>query len=195
LFTTVRAVKVLGEVQAGDKVLIHAGASGTGSMAIQIAKALGAEVATTIRDDAKSDYVKKLGADLVINTKKEDFVERVKEWTGGHGADVVIDNLGGAVLPKSADAVKPLGIVVALGFVAGTEVSFNIRNFFFGQKQLRGSMFGDLEDYQWGIEQVRAGRIKPLLDRTFPLSHAAEAHRLIATNQVKGNIVLLPWVE
>ena len=195
MFTSVRAVKVLGEVKAGDKVLIHAGASGTGSMAIQIAKALGAEVATTIRDDAKSATVKKLGADLVINTTKEDFVERVKDWTGGHGADVVIDNLGGIVLPKSIDAVKSLGIVVALGFVAGTEVTFDIRNFFFGQKQLRGSMFGDLEDYKWGIEQVRAGRIKPLLDRSLPLSQAAETHRLIATNQVKGNIVLLPWAE
>ena len=194
MFTGVRAVKVLGEVKAGDKVLIHAGASGTGSLAIQIAKVLGADVAATIRDDAKSEYAKKLGADLVINTNKEDFVKRVKEWTGGQGADVVIDNLGGAVLPKSIDALKPLGIVVALGFVAGTEVTFDIRNFFFGQKQLRGSMFGDVADYQWGMEHVRAGRIKPLLDRTLPLSQAAEAHREIAGNKVRGNIVLLPWV-
>ena len=194
MFTSVRAVKVLGEVKAGDKVLIHAGASGTGSLAIQVAKVLGAEVATTIRDNAKGDYVKKLGADLVINTSKEDFVDCVKEWTGGRGADVVIDNLGGDVLPKSIDAVKPLGIVVALGFVAGTEVTFDIRNFFFGQKQLRGSMFGDVKDYQWGIDHIRSGRIKPLLDRALPLSQAAEAHRLISTNQVTGNIVLLPWV-
>ena len=91
--------------------------------------------------------------------------------------------------------MRALGIVVALGFVAGTEVTFDIRNFFFGQKQLRGSMFGDVADYKWGMEQVRAGRIKPLLDRTLPLSQAAEAHRLISTNQVTGNIVLLPWAE
>ena len=195
MFTGVRAVKILGEVKAGDKVLVHAGASGTGSLAIQIAKVLGAEVATTVREAVKGDYVRKLGADLVINTRNEDFVEKVKQWTNDRGADVVIDNLGGTVLPKSIDALKPLGIVVALGFVAGTEVTFDIRNFFFGQKQLRGSMFGDVADYKWGMEQVRAGRIKPLLDRTLPLSQAAEAHRLISTNQVTGNIVLLPWAE
>ena len=193
MFTTVRAVKVLGEVKAGDKVLVHAGASGTGSMAIQVAKALGADVATTVRDDAKGESAKTLGADLVINMRKEDFVEAVQEWTGGQGADVVIDNLGGDVLTKSIDAVKAQGIIVAYGFVAGTEVTFDIRNFFFGQKQLRGTMFGDAEGFRWGMEQVREGRIKPLLDRTLPLSEAAESHRLISTNEVTGNIVLLPW--
>ncbi len=195
LFTAVRAVKVVGEVKAGDRVLVTAGASGTGSMAIQVAKALGAEVATTIRDDAKGEYAKSLGADLVINTGDEDFVERVKEWTDGRGADVVIDNLGGTVLPTSIDAVKTLGIVVAFGFVAGTEVTFDIRNFFFGQKQLRGTMFGDVDDFNWGMGQVVEGRIKPLLDHTLPLSQAAEAHRQISNNQVMGNIVLLPWSD
>ena len=195
LATGVRSVKEVGEAKAGDKVLVQAGGSGSGSMQIQVAKALGAEVATTVRDDAKGEFAKTLGADLVINTRQEDFVERVKEWTGGRGADVVIDNLGGDVLPKSIDAVKPLGVVVAFGFTAGTEVTFDIRNFFFGQKQLRGSMASDVEDLVWGLEQVRAGRIKPVLDRALPLSQAAEAHRLIASNQVAGNIVLLPWVE
>ncbi len=193
LATAVRSVKGVGEVQAGDKVLVHSGASGSGSLQIQVAKALGAEVATTVRDDAKGEYAKTLGADLVINTRKEDFVERVMEWTASRGADVVIDNLGGDVLPKSIDAVKALGVVVVFGFTAGTETTFDIRNFFFAQKQLRGSMASDVEDLQWGLEQVRAGRIKPSLDRALPLSQAAEAHRLISTNQVTGNLVLLPW--
>ncbi len=193
LATAVRAVKEVGGVKAGDKVLVQAGASGSGSMQVQVAKALGAQVATTVRDDAKAEFAETLGADLVINTRKEDSVERVMEWTSGPGADVVIDNLGGDVLPRSIDAVRPLGIVVAFGFVAGTEVTFDIRNFFFGQKQLRGSMAGDVEDLNWGLEQVREGRISPSLDRAFPLSQATEAHRLIAANQVKGNLVLLPW--
>ncbi len=131
----------------------------------------------------------------MINTRKEDFVERVKQWTGGRGADVVIDNLGGDILPKSIDAVKPLGIVVAFGFTAGTEVTFDIFKFFSAQKQLRGSMASDDEDLKWGLEQVRAGRIKSTLDRALPLSQAAEAHRLVSTNRVTGNIVLLPWGE
>ncbi len=195
LATAVHALKQIGEVKAGDKVLIHAGASGSGSMQIQVAKAMGADVATTVRSDAKGEFAKTLGADLVINTRKEDFVEQVKEWSGGLGADVVIDNLGGDVLSKSIDAVKPLGVVVAFGFAAGTEVTFDVRNLFFSQKQLRGSMASDMEDLEWGLEQVRAGRIKPLLDHTLPLSKAAEAHRLIANNEVTGNLVLLPWAE
>ncbi len=193
LATSVRAVKEVGEVKAGDKVLVHAGASGSGSMHIQVAKALGADVAATVRSDAKGEFAKQAGADLVINMRQENFVERVREWTGGLGADVVIDNLGGDVLPKSIDAARPLGVVVVYGFVAGTETTFDIRNFFFAQKQLRGSMAGDIEDLRWGLEQVRAGRIKPLLGRALPLQEAAEAHRLIATNQVAGNLVLLPW--
>ncbi len=193
LATSVRAVKKVGQVKAGDKVLVHAGASGSGSMHIQVAKALGADVAATVRSDAKGEFAKQAGADLVINMRQENFVERVREWTGGFGADVVIDNLGGDVLPQSIDAARPLGVVVVYGFVAGTETTFDIRNFFFAQKQLRGSMAGDLEDLRWGLEQVRAGRIKPLLGRALPLQEAAEAHRLIATNQVAGNLVLLPW--
>ncbi len=195
LATGVRSVKEVGGVKAGDKVLIHSGASASGSMQIQVAKALGAQVATTVRNDANIEFAKQAGADLVINTRREDFVERVKAWTGGLGVDVVIDSLGGDVLPKSIDAAKPLGVVVVFGFTAGTETTFDIRNFFFAQKQLRGSMASDIENLKWGLEQVRAGRIRPLLDRALPLSQAAEVHRLVANNQVKGNIVLLPWAE
>ena len=195
LATAVHAVKGIGGVKAGDKVLVHAGASGSGSMLIQVAKALGAEVATTIRNDAKAKFAREAGADLVINARTEDVVERVKEWTGGQGADVVIDNMGGDVLAKSIEAVKALGVVVAFGFAAGPEVSFDIRSLFFAQKQLKGTMASDIEDLEWGLEQVEAGTIKPLLDRALPLREAAEAHRLISTNQVAGNIVLLPWAD
>ena len=195
LATAVHAVKGIGGVKAGDKVLVHAGASGSGSMLIQVAKALGAEVATTIRNDAKAKFAREAGADLVINARTEDVVERVKEWTGGQGADVVIDNMGGDVLAKSIEAVKALGVVVAFGFAAGPEVSFDIRSLFFAQKQLKGTMASDIEDLEWGLEQVEAGTIKPLLDRALPLREAAEAHRLIANNEVKGNLVLLPWAD
>lgn len=195
LGTSVRAVRVVGEVKAGDTVLVTAGASGSGSMHIQVAKALGAKVAATVRDDVKGEYVKSLGADLVINTRKDNVVERVKEWTGGQGADVAIDNVGGSELAQTIDAVRPFGVIVAYGFTAGAEATINVRDLFFTQKQIRGTIFADPEDLEWGLEQVRLGTIKPAVDRTFPLSQAAEAHRLLATNQVKGNYVLLPWDE
>ena len=193
LATGVRAVKEVGGVQTGNKVLIQSGASGSGSMMIQIAKVLGAQVATTVRSDAKGEFAKSLGADLVINTRDEDFVERVKDWTEGRGADVVLDNLGGDVLPRSIQAARPQGVIVAYGFVAGLDVTLNIYEFFGPQKQLRGSFGADPKDLEWGLEQVRAGRIKAALGRTLPLSEAAEAHRLIAANQVAGKVALLPW--
>ena len=193
LATAVRAVKEVAGVKAGDTVLVQAGASGSGSMQIQVAKALGARVATTIRSDAKSDAVREIGADLVINTHNEDLVERVKEWTDGRGADVVIDNLAGDVLATSIAAAKATGVIVAFGFAAGPEVKFDIRSLFFEQKQIKGSMASDKRDLEFGLQLVREGKIRPLLDRTLPLREAAEAHRLVANNELIGNIALLPW--
>ena len=192
LGTAVRGVKEAGGVSAGDNVLVHAGASGSGSMQIQVAKALGARVATTVRDDAKASLAQQIGADLVVNTRDDDFVARITEWSDG-GADVVIDNLGGDVLPKSIEAARPGGTVVAFGFAAGTQVAFDVRNLFFPSKKVVGSMASDKRDLAWGLAQVRAGRIRPVLDRTLPLREAAEAHRLISRNQVAGNLALLPW--
>ncbi len=193
LATGVRAVKEVGGVETGHKVLVQAGASGSGSMQIQIAKALGADVATTIRDQSKADFVRQVGADYVINTSQDDLIEGIREWTHGRGADVVIDNVGGDVLPLSIDAAKPNGVIVAYGFTGGTQVSFDIRNFFFGQKHLRGTMASDKRDLEYGLSLVREGKVRPLLDRAPPLSEAGEAHRLLATNQVAGNVVRLPW--
>ena len=144
MMTGVRAVRVVGEVKKGDRVLITAGSSGAGTLAIQVAKVLGAEVAATVRDDAKGALTKALGADCVINTRKEHLVERIQQWTDGRGVDVAIDYLGGNFVAQAIDAVKPRGIVVVAGFVAGTEATFNVRGFFFPQKQLRGTMSGDV---------------------------------------------------
>jgi NADPH:quinone reductase-like Zn-dependent oxidoreductase len=150
-------------------------------------------VATTIRSASKADIVREIGADLVINTRNEDLVERVKEWTDGRGADVVIDNLAGDVLAASIAAAKATGVIVAFGFAAGPEVKFDIRSLFFEQKELKGSMASDKRDMEFGLQLIREGRIRPLLDRTLPLSEAAQAHRLVANNEVAGSIVLLPW--
>ncbi len=193
LATAVRAVKEVAGVKAGDSVLVQAGASGSGSMQIQVAKALGARVATTIRNASKADIVREIGADLVINTNDDDVVERVKEWTDGRGADVVIDNLAGDVFATSIAAAKATGVIVAFGFAAGPEVKFDIRSLFFEQKEIKGSMASDKRDMEFGLQLVREGKIRPLLDRTMPLSEAAEAHRLVANNEVTGSIALLPW--
>lgn len=193
LATSVHAAKEIGRIEAGDFVLIQAGASGSGSMLIQVAKALGAKVATTIRSEEKRTLVESLGADLVINSQDRDPASAVKDWTGGKGADVVIDNLGGADFAQSIEAARAGGVIVAYGFAAGPEVRFDIRSLFFAEKQIRGSMAANKADLVWGLEQVKAGKIRPVLDRALPLERAAEAHLLIAENAVQGNLVLLPW--
>jgi len=192
LVTAVRAVRVVGGVRAGERVLVHAGASGTGSMNLQVARALGARVAVTVDDEEKGRLARSLGAELVVDVRSRDVVKDALDWTDGKGVDVVIDNLGGEVLQKSLDAVRVNGTVVAMGFVAGEEVRFHIRRFFFTHKRLLGTLMGDVEDLRWGLQQVKAGRIRSLLDRSLPLAEAAEAHRLIAANAVRGNLVLVP---
>ena len=187
LVTAVRAIKTVGEVKAGDKVMIHAGASGTGSTMVQVAKALGAEVATTLRSASKSDFVKNLGADFVVTTSS-DYVDKVKEWSGG-GVDAVVDNLGGPSLAESLEMTKPLGIVVLMGNVLGLESTIPVRSVFFPQRQIRGTLMGDVADLEWGLEQVRQDKIKPSLYRTFSLEEAVEAHNILAQGKAAGNIV------
>ena len=106
------------------------------------------------------------------------------EWSGG-GVDVTIDNLGGPSLARSLEVTKALGIVVLLGNVLGLESTIPVRSVFFPQKQIRGTLMGDMEDLKWGLEQVAQGLIKPTLDKTFTFEQAAEAHAYSPT--------ALPW--
>jgi NADPH:quinone reductase-like Zn-dependent oxidoreductase len=191
LITGVRAVRTVGQVKAGHHVLIQAGAAGTSSFSIQLAKSLGARVATTVDSDEKIELVKRLGADLVIDVRTQDFVKSTIEWTEGRGVDVAIDNLGGPVLQGSMDATRIGGTIVTMGFVAGNEATFKVREFFFTHKTLRGTLMGDLEEFKWGLEQVAKGHIKPILFREFPLADAAAAHEVVGSNSAVGNVVLV----
>ena len=192
LLTAVRAVQIVGEVKTGQTILTHAGASSTGLMSIQVAKALGAKVATTVRTKESAEVVRTIGVDRLINTKEEDFNEAIQDWTQGRGVDVAIDSLGGDIFARTIDAVKPFGIIVAMGFMAGTEVKFDIRNFFFGQKQIRGALMADIEDLQQWLIKVREGLVVPVVDTVLPLSEAAKAHELVAENKAKGAVILMP---
>ena len=131
----------------------------------------------------------------MIITSEEDFVQVAREETGGKGVDVIIDGIGGEGFTRGIAALGPQGIMVTMGFVAGAEVKINLIELFFAQKQIRGALAGGKEDLRWGLEQVKLGRIKPLLQQTFPLSQVSEAHRLVAEGKVQGNLVLLPWEE
>ena len=125
----------------------------------------------------------------MINTREEDLVERVRDWTGGRGVDVVVDNLGGEYIAKGIDALRGEGIIVAAGFVAGLEVTFDIRNFFFGQKQLRGALAADIRELRTGLDFVRDGKIRPVLDRALPLSEASTVKLRRGNSKPMENVV------
>jgi len=188
LVTAVRAVKVVGEVTEGDTVLIQAGASGTGSFMVQVAKALGAHVAATVRSNAKRDFIESLGADLVVGME-DGALDAVRDWSGG-GVDVAIDNLGGPSLARSVDVTRPLGQTVLMGNVLGLEATLPVRSVFFPQKRIAGTLMGGITDLRWGLEQVSAGTIRPTLDRTYGLNEAAAAHERLAAGNAVGNIVI-----
>ncbi len=191
--TAVHAVKTLGEVHAGQKVLVQAGASGSGSMCIQMARYLGAQVATTVGADEKFDFVRRCGADLVVNYSTTSFRDAVREWTGGTGVDVVIDNIGGGVFRDNLASLRTAGIFVNFGLVGGVKAELNFAALIFSQHQIRGSMMGSREELEEGFRLIASGAIHPTLDRTFPLSQAAAAHEYVDSRKVQGNVVLLPW--
>ena len=194
LVTAMHTTKILGQASPGKKVLVHAGASGSGSMAIQVAKACGAEVITTVSSQSKAALAQKLGADEVIYYQEDDFVEVSKEWSNNEGVDLIIDNLGGDVFQKNLDALRWGGTLVNFGLLAGMEASIpNVYSFFRGQYQVLGSFMGTLDELQEGLEWVRLGKIKPVLDDVLSLDHVAEAHARIDHRQVAGNLVLDPW--
>lgn len=193
LVTGVRAVKVVGRVAPDEFVLVHGGASGTGSMNIQIARALGARVATTVRSREKIGFVEELGAELVIRLDDPAFVGKLRDWSNGKGVHAVIDNLGGHVLSRSMEILRPLGRLVSMGMVAGMESTIQLRPLFFAQQQILGTLMGGVADLQWGLAQVKAGSIRPLVDEVFPLAGAAAAHARLAEGKARGNIILRPW--
>ncbi len=192
LMTAVHAVETLGEVRVGSRVLVQAGASGSGNACVQMAAALGARVAATVGSKEKMETAKAAGAELVINYNENSFAEAVLEWTEGTGVDAVIDNVGGSVFEDNLKALRVGGIFVNFGLVGGMTSTINFRDLFFKQHQLRGSFMGSMAGLRRGLELLREGKIKAVVDRTYPLSETSEAHRYIESRAVKGKVVLIP---
>jgi len=194
LVTAIHAVKYQGEVCAGKKVLVHAGASGSGSMAIQVAKALGANVITTVSNPEKAQLARQCGADEVVYYTRQNFADTAREWSNGNGVDTVIDPVGGNTLPESLRALKWGGILVNFGLVAGIEATIpHLYPFFRSQCQIRGSFMGTLDELKEGLALVKARKVRPVLEEALPLARVHEAHQRIDTHQVNGKLVLLPW--
>ncbi|MCA6124883.1 NAD(P)H-quinone oxidoreductase [Bradyrhizobium sp. WSM 1704] len=190
-----------GALQAGETLLIHGGSSGIGTMAIQLAKAFGAKVIVTVGSQDKADACLKLGADHAINYKSEDFVEAVKTITGGNGANVILDMVGGDYIDRNYEAAAVEGRIVQIAFLSGTpKASANFAKLMVKRLHHTGSTLrprsnADKAAMVAAIEAkvmplLREGRVKPLMDSTFPLEKAADAHRRMETSAHIGKIVL-----
>ena len=193
LVTAMHAVKTLGRVGAGQHVLVQAGASGSGSMAIQVAKALGAAVMTTVSTPAKAELARRMGADAVVPYRDANVAEAAREWTRGEGVDVVIDPVGGVAMADNVRSLRPRGTIVNFGLSGGAEATIaHLYPFFRNELRIVGSWMGSMAELREGLALVRQGRIKPALDRVLPLAEAPEAHRLIGEARVAGKLALVP---
>ncbi|MGJ4952884.1 NAD(P)H-quinone oxidoreductase [Bradyrhizobium sp. HKCCYLS20291] len=189
-----------GGLKAGETLLIHGGSSGIGTMAIQLAKAFGATVLVTVGSQDKADACVKLGADRAINYKAEDFVAVVREATGGKGANVILDMVGGDYIERNYDAAATDGRIVQIAFLSSPKATVNfvklmVKRLTHTGSTLRPRSNADKAAMVAAIEAkvmplLREGRIKPLMDSTFPLVDAAKAHARMETSQHIGKIVL-----
>jgi putative PIG3 family NAD(P)H quinone oxidoreductase len=199
-FTVWQNVFQRGALRRGEWLLVHGGTSGIGTTAIQIAKAFGAFVAATAGTDEKCRAAKRLGADAAINYKTTDFVEAVREATGGEGADVILDMVGGDYLDRNATAAAEEGRIVQISTLAGVKANIDLRKVMQKRLVLTGSTLRPrpvefkaelaraIEETVWPI--VAQGRYKPVIDRLYPLDEVAEAHRRIDGGEHIGKIIL-----
>jgi putative PIG3 family NAD(P)H quinone oxidoreductase len=190
-------VVMYGKLGEGDVFLVHGGAGGIGTHAIQMAKALGATVAVTAGSAARLESCGQLGADILINYREQDFVEELKK---AGGANVILDNMGASYLKKNIDALAMDGRLVNIGMQGGATAELNIGQLM-GKRAsvysagLRGrtlaekaAIVADVRARLWPL--VEQGSVKPIIGQVFPLAEAAEAHRALDDGTVFGKIVL-----
>jgi NADPH2:quinone reductase len=189
-----------GRLAAGETILIHGGTSGIGTTAIQLAKAFGATVLATAGSDAKCTACRKLGADLAINYLTEDFVAKVKDFTGGKGANVILDMVAGDYVDRNLEAAAEEGRIVQIAVMNGAEVEINMLRIMQKRLTLTGSTLRPrpvafkaaiaeaLRKNVWPL--LESGRARPVIDSTFPLREAAAAHARLESSAHIGKIVL-----
>lgn len=191
---------MVARLQRGEWLLVHGGGSGIGTMAIQIARALGARVAVTAGSTEKLDHCAALGAEVLINYRDQDFTEVIAEETGGRGADVILDNMAAAYLDRNISALSRNGRLVIIGMQGGVKGEIDLgsllrRNGTLFATTLRGRSAEEKADICSQVERhvwpwIAAGLVSPVVDRVVPIEQAAEAHRALEAGEATGKIVL-----
>jgi len=178
------------ELQPGDDVLILGAGSGVGSAAIQIAKFFGARVITTAGTGQKLQKAKELGADHLINHKTQKIREEVRRITNKRGVDVVFEHVGTATWEDSLASLAAGGRLVTCGATTGYDAKIDLRFLFSRQLSLLGSYMGTKSELHTVMKLVALGRLKPVVDRVFPLAEAAAAHTYLESSSQFGKVVL-----
>ncbi|CAL9514324.1 Phthiocerol synthesis polyketide synthase type I PpsC [Streptomyces sp. enrichment culture] len=194
-------VFMVAHLRPDETLLVHGGSSGIGTMAIQLAKALGARVAVTAGTKEKLERCAELGADVLINYREQDFVAEIKQATDGAGADVILDNMGAKYLDRNVQALAVNGRLAIIGMQGGVKGELNIgallgKRGAISATSLRGRPLGEkaaivaaVREHVWPL--LAAGDVRPIVDRELPMPEAAEAHRLVEASGHIGKVLLV----
>jgi len=194
-------VFMVAHLRPGETLLVHGGSSGIGTMAIQLAKAVGAKVAVTAGTREKLDFCAELGADILINYREQDFVEEIERATGGAGADVILDNMGAKYLDRNVRALAVNGRLAIIGMQGGIKAELNIAALLNKRAAVsatslrarplseKAAIVAAVREHVWPL--LDSGHVRPVVDRELPMSDAAGAHRVLEESSHIGKVLLV----
>ncbi len=194
-------VFMIAHLRPGETLLVHGGSSGIGTLAIQLAKAVGAKVAVTAGTKEKLERCAELGADVLINYREQDFVAEIDQATAGAGADVILDNMGAKYLDRNIQALAVNGRLAIIGMQGGVKGELNIGSLLNKRAAIsatslrarplaeKASIVAAVREHVWPL--VAGGRVRPVVDRELPMPQAAEAHRVVEAGGHVGKVLLV----
>ncbi|MEU3984790.1 NAD(P)H-quinone oxidoreductase [Streptomyces sp. NPDC026672] len=194
-------VFMISHLRPGETLLVHGGSSGIGTMAIQLAKAVGAKVAVTAGTKEKLDRCAELGADVLVNYREQDFVEEVGRATDGAGADVILDNMGAKYLDRNVQTLAVNGRLAIIGLQGGLKGELNLGVLLNKRAAVtatslrarplteKAAIVAAVREHVWPL--LAAGHVRPVVDRELPMSQAAEAHRVLESSDHVGKVLLI----
>ncbi|MCX5049613.1 MULTISPECIES: NAD(P)H-quinone oxidoreductase [unclassified Streptomyces] len=194
-------VFMVAHLRPGETLLVHGGSSGIGTMAIQLAKAVGAKVAVTAGTKEKLERCAELGADILINYREQDFVAEVKKATGGAGADVILDNMGAKYLDRNVQTLAVNGRLAVIGLQGGVKGELNLGALLSKRAAVsatslrarplseKATIVAAVREHVWPL--LEGGHVRPVVDRELPMSDAAAAHRVVEESGHVGKVLLV----
>jgi NADPH:quinone reductase-like Zn-dependent oxidoreductase len=192
MLTSWHALVVQANLRAGQTVLVQAAGSGVGSAAIQIARLGGARVMATVGSDDKIEFARELGAEHVVNYRTQDFVEETKKWTNKRGVDVVVEHIGGETFERSTYALTRLGTLISIGSHDTHWGRLDLRHVYSKNLRIVGTNLGSIVELRALLDYVLDGRLRPVIDRAFPLKDARAAVQHVLDRKNKGKVLLVP---